>query len=96
MKHKERVERVKNFTEKNKVFVIMVVIAVILLFSGFFFSKENKTITTEETFQSETAETENSLEWEFYPIDAWILLIGGGFCIIMILKEKRKSKEDLR
>ena len=40
MKHKERVRQVKNFAEKNKIFVIMAVIATIFLCSNFFLSKE--------------------------------------------------------
>lgn len=34
------------------------------------------------------------LKWKFYPIDAWILGVGGAFCTVMIIKERRKAKED--
>jgi len=94
MKHKERVQKIKSFTGKNKFFIVMMSIAIIFLCSDFFFSKENNDETTEIS-QSETDETENC-KWRFYPVDALILFIGGGFCVAMILKEKRKSKEELQ
>lgn len=99
MKHKERVQKVKNFTEKNKVFMIMAVMVVIFLFSGFFFSKEND-VKTPETVQSEVAEnaeeTAEKPQWQFYWTDLWILLGVGGFCTIMIIRERKKFKEELQ
>ena len=99
MKHKERVQKIRNFTGKNKIFVITTVVAIVFLFSGFFFSKENSTDTS-ETVQVETSEnTEKSdekTEWQFYWSDLWILLSVGGFCTIMIIRERRKSKEELQ
>ena len=95
MKHKERVQKIKSFTEKNKFVIVMMSIAIIFLCSDFFFSKENNDETAEIS-QSETDETENQCIWRFYPIDALVLFIGGGFCVAMILKEKRKSKEELQ
>ena len=99
MKHKERVQKIRNFTGKNKIFVITTVVAIIFLFSGFFFSKENN-MNTSETIQIETSEnTEKSdqkPQWQFYWSDLWILLSAGGFCTIMIIRERRKSKEELQ
>ncbi len=99
MKHKERVQKVKNFTEKNKVFVIMAVVAVIFLCSNFFFSKENNDITP-ETIQSEamenTEETAAKPQWQFYCTDLWVLLGVGGLCTIMIIRERKKAKEELQ
>lgn len=99
MKHNERVQKIKNFTEKNKIFVIMAVIAVIFLFSGFFFSKENN-VKTLEIIQTETSEnTEETAEnpqWQFYWSDLWILLGVGGFCTVMIIRERKKLKEELQ
>ena len=99
MKHKERVQKIKNFTEKNKIFVIMAVIAVIFLFSGFFFSKEND-VKTSETIQVETSEniekTAEKPQWQFYWSDLWILLSVGGFCTVMIIRERKKLKEELQ
>ncbi|MCM1315485.1 MAG: hypothetical protein NC205_06330 [Prevotella sp.] len=99
MKHKERVQQIKNFTGKNKVFVIMTMIAVIFLFSGFFFSKEND-VKTYETIQVETSEntkeTAENPQWQFYWSDLWVLLGVGGFCTIMIIRERKKLKEELQ
>lgn len=99
MKHKERVQKIRNFTEKNKVFMIIAVIATIFLFSGFFFSKEND-VKTLETTQVETAEnsqkTDEKPQWQFYWSDLYVLLGVGGFCTIMIIKERKKSKEELQ
>lgn len=96
MKHNERVQKIKNFTEKNKIFVIMAVIAVIFLFSGFFFSEEND-VKTSETIQAEnTEETAENPQWQFYWSDLWVLLGVGGFCTVMIIRERKKLKEELQ
>ncbi len=99
MKHKERVQKIRNFTEKNKVFVIMAVIVIIFLFSGFFFSKEND-VKTPETIQVEitenSQETDEEPQWHFYWSDLWVLLGVGGFCTVMIVRERKKSKEELQ
>lgn len=98
MKHKERVQKIRNFTEKNKVFTIMAVIAVIFLLSNFFFSKDNteKNLPDTETVQAETEENPPKAEWQFYWSDLWILAVGGGFCTVMIIRERRKAKEELQ
>lgn len=96
MKHSERVQRVKNFTEKNKVFVIMAVFVVIFLCSNFFFRKENTAEKTPETSQTEVDENAEKPQWQFYSSDLWILLCGGGFCTIMIIRERKKAKEELQ
>lgn len=96
--HKERVEKVKGFVGKNKVFTVIAAIVVIWLLGNFVFSKVDTSSNFSETevqSQSEVAE-ENTPEWQFYPLDLWILLIGGGFCTVMILREKRKAKEELQ
>lgn len=99
MKHKERVRQVKNFAEKNKIFVIMAVIATIFLCSNFFLSKE-KNNEIPETVQSENAENteENGSkpQWQFYWTDLWVLIGAGGFCTIMIIRERKKAKEELQ
>lgn len=96
--HKERVQKVKNFTEKNKLFTVIAIVIVILLFSNFFFSKENenKIETENETVQSETVEDTENLQWRFYWTDLWVLLGAGGFCTVMIIQERKKAKEELQ
>lgn len=99
--HKERVASVKGFVSRNKVFTVIAVIVVVWLLGNFLFSKVNpdsEVDTNSNVSQSEMAdaETEQTPEWQFYPIDLWILLIGGGFCTVMILREKKKAKEELQ
>ena len=98
MKHKERVQKIRTFTEKNKVFTIMAVIAVIFLFSNFFFSKDNteKNLPDTETVQTETEENPQKAEWQFYWSDLWILAIGGGFCTVMIIRERKEAEGALQ
>ncbi len=96
--HKQRVQKVRNFTEKNKIFMITAVIALIFLCSNFFFSKENNTEKVPETSQNETTENleESELQWKFYWSDLWILSGVGGFCTVMIIRERKKLKEELK
>ena len=106
--HKKRVEKVKEFTDKNKVFVITMLIATVFLLVNFVFvPKENPKITpvteeaitetSEETVAVVEAEIERQREtWRFYFIDVVILVAGGGFCLVMILRERRKTKEALK
>lgn len=54
-------------------------------------SKEHE--NAETTAINETDGQE--LQFQFYWIDLWILLGVGGFCVIMIIRERRKAKEDL-
>lgn len=97
-KHQERVRNVRRFATKNKLFLIIVAILCMYLI-GNAVSKERATYSTEE-FPAQTQITEQvqqeDLHWRLYPIDFWILLIGGGFCTIMILKEKKKARETLK
>ena len=95
MKHRERVERVRNFTQKNKVFVIMAVIAVIFLCSNFLFSEENGTKTEPENKNTVSEETEKT-HWRFYWGDLIVLVVGGGICTVNIIKERKKAKEELQ
>lgn len=98
MKHRKRVEKIRSFTEKNKVFTITAVIAVIFLLSNFFFSKDNteKNLPDTETIQTATEENPQKAEWQFYWSDLWMLAVGGGFCTIMIIRERKKAKEELQ
>lgn len=97
-KHQERVRNVRKFAANNKLFLVIAAILCVYLI-GNAVSKERATYSTEEiTAQTEVTEQvqQEDLHWRFYPIDLWILLIGGGFCTIMILKEKKKARETLK
>jgi predicted transglutaminase-like protease len=87
----------------------MMVVAVIFLLVNFVFvsNESHKIITeSEEVIISDTAETEpeettatvtNKREtWRFYFIDLVILGVGGGFCLVMILRQRKKTREELK
>jgi hypothetical protein len=105
MVHRERVEFVKDFASTNKVFTVIAVI-IVLLFSGTFVLgavSENSQKIPQQEIQIENAESlEQSAEvqktlpqWEFHSIDLWILGVGGGICLIQIMREKRKGREQI-
>jgi len=107
--HKKRVEKVKDYAGKNKVFVITMLVAIVfLLFNFVFVSNDNPKIIheSEDVTISDNAEpeetavtenTENKREtWRFYFIDLIILGAGGGFCLVMILRQRKKTKEELK
>lgn len=95
--HKERVAGIKDFAEKNKLFMLLACIVVIWLLGNFLFSKASPEQNEQDAqaVQTEASETTELPEWQFYPIDAVILLVCGGFCVIMIIREKKKAKEEL-
>lgn len=92
--HQKRMEKVRCFVSHNKVFSVLIVILVgFLLFRTVSDSTGEKPPNNQAT-QTASAESEK-LEWRFYPIDLVVLGVGGGFCTIMIIRERRKAKEDL-
>jgi len=105
-KHKKRVEKVKDFTAKNKVFAIMMVVAVVFLLVNFVFTSDKNPQEEHDTaIISENADvteepaavTQTQREtWRFYFIDLIVLGAGGGFCLIMILRQRKKTKEELK
>jgi hypothetical protein len=95
----KRVEKVKNYAGNNKVFVATMLVAVVFLLFNFVFTSDN---TPQEEIISEISEYETPAAepqreiWRFYFIDVIILGAGGGFCLIMLLRERRKTKEALK
>lgn len=105
MKYAERVKKAKNFVNKNKLFTIIAVFAVCYLFMNFLFSKVNSDSfddTEIEMVQGESSETqeipdeETTMHWQFYWSDVVILAVAGGFCTIMIIRERKKERDDLQ
>ena len=103
--HNERVERVQNFSSNNKVFILGV-IAVIIFLAGGFISNSKKPDAADYRHPegySETAESESNSnetteytpQWEFSWFDLAIIGIGGGFCTIMIIRERRKARDTI-
>lgn len=93
--HKKRVEKVREFTSHNKVFSVIAVILIVFLL---FRTVNRKTEQQEPVQETQTVTEETEAEesgWRFYPIDLVVLGVGGGFCSIMIIRERRKAKEGL-
>jgi len=95
-KHKERVEKVRDFTGKNMIFVIMAVIALVLLSCNFLIKPETPQTENQAVIIEETIADDELLAFRFYFIDLVILAGGGGVCLVMILRERKKTKEDLK
>lgn len=95
---RKRMDAIKKFAAKNWLFLCIAVVLCLYLI-GTAVPKESDTGSTEATAETEVTEQvqyEEEESWRFYPIDLWVLLIGGGFCTIMILKEKKKARETLK
>ena len=96
MKYTKRVEIVRNFIDNNKLFTVLALIAVCYLGGIFIFSKVNPD-SDAEPVQDEIIETseENSLQWRFYWSDLVVLAVAGGFCSVMIIRERKKERDNL-
>jgi len=105
-KHKMRVAKAKDFVSKNKVFTILAIVIIIFLTSNFLFQTSDNTDTLyEESGDYDTQETDDlqitdnepleDNEWRFYFIDLIILVTVGGFCVVMIIRERKKSKGEI-
>ncbi len=103
MKYAERVEKAKKLIDKNRLFTIIVIGVLISIFGNFLFSKVNPDYHSDETAQTqmETSETEsipieeNPMKWRFYWSDLYVLVGAGGFCTIMIIRERKKERDSL-
>jgi Na+/H+ antiporter NhaC len=99
--HKKRVEKVKAFTGKNKIFVAMMIFAAVFLFINFVIQPNNQQSENQQC-ESEVIVCENAVSatepetWRFYFIDVIVLVVGGGFCTVMILRERRRTREELK
>ena len=91
--HKERVERVKQFAARNKTFVVIAVLVCVYLIGGILKPKDTP---QQEQTQTEIVQQQEPEHWRFYWIDVWVLAIGGGFCTVMIIREKKKAKEEIK
>jgi len=105
--HKERVEKVKDFAGNNKVFTVIAVIITVFLLANFIFSKVNQSEKTslprsENSQNAVNEDAENQPQtskipkWEFHWLDLWIFAGVGGFCVIMIVRERKKAREELQ
>ena len=89
--HRKRAEKVRGYLAKNKADAVIAVLAAIALLVNLVINHDVQKTDTQETVQTETDES-----WRFYPVDLVVLGAGGGLCAIMMLREKRRAKEELR
>jgi hypothetical protein len=119
-KHKNRVKKITEFVNRNKVFLVMVVIVAMLLYGGYFLQNDNTPpfivgdcLCDEDDYEDdcdcppvinndnfENVEHAESVElkregWRFYFIDVVILAAGGGFCLVMIIRERKRTKHKI-
>lgn len=130
--HKDRVEKIRETIDNNKVFSVVVVVLLFIIIGSIVTNKvsdymKHKSANDTSISEEQTAADANIIEmqddvdtsindeetavdtninneskiknekphWRFYWIDLWILLGGGGFCLIKILQEKKKAREKL-
>ena len=109
--HSERVAKVRAYFEKNKLFSLVVVVIAIVIIGNFImngitaikekdkptsYASEEVVENTEKSADTNNNQEEESSHWRFYWIDLWVLVGGGGFCVVKILQEKKKAREKLQ
>ena len=92
--YKERLANVRAFTAKNRLFSLIAVGLVLFLLGNAVAHRIGDEKTKPIVSETEVTETEPE-HWRFYPVDLGVLVVGGGFCTIMILRERKKAREKL-
>lgn len=95
-KHQKRVEGIKRYVSKNKLFAAIVVLILLWLSCNFLFSKDKTVTEDDSSYNSAEQDSEEDLHWQFYWSDLGVLVIGGGFCTFMIIRERKKAREKLK
>ena len=108
--YNERSQKIERFILKNKIFCLIIVIAVVVMIGGKIkeiSELQNKTdiSVSEQESDEEKVDTSVNFEeadkeddgkhWRFYWSDLIVLVAGGGFCSIQIIRERAKAKEKL-
>lgn len=92
--YKERLAAVKMFTAKNRLFSLIAIALVLFLIGNSIAHRIGDDKSKPIVSETEVSETEPE-HWRFYPVDLGVLVVGGGFCTIMILRERKKAREKL-
>ena len=92
--YKERLANVRAFTAKNRLFSLIAVGLVLFLLGNAVAHRIGDDKSKPIVSETEVTETEPE-HWRFYPVDLAVLVVGGGFCTIMILRERKKAREKL-
>ena len=90
--HKKRAEKARGYFAKNKAVTLIAVLAAIAVLVNLVSKYQTKEQTDSEPESVQETEEEH---WRFYPVDLAVLVVGGGFCTIMILCERKNAREEL-
>ena len=88
--HRKRTEKVRGYFSQKRAITLFAILASIALLVSLVMNYQVKETEPQKTVQSETVEG-----WRFYPVDLVVLGAGGGVCAVMMLREKRRAKEEL-
>lgn len=88
--HRKRAEKVRGYFSQKRAITLFAILASIALLISLVMNHQVKETELQETVQTETTES-----WRFYPVDLVVLGVGGGLCAVMMLREKRRAKEEL-
>ncbi len=90
--HRKRAEKVRGYFTQKRAITLFAIFAAVALLVSLVMNHQVKgsDADTQETTASDTDET-----WRFYPVDLVVLGAGGGLCAVMMLREKRRAKEEL-
>ena len=88
--HRKRAEKVRGYFSQKRAITLFAIFASIALLVSLVMNHQVKETELQETVQTETTES-----WRFYPVDLVVLGAGGGVCAVMMLREKRRAKEEL-
>lgn len=91
--HQKRVVAIKHFVTQNKAFVIIAALLCVYLIGGILKPKD---APKQEHTQTEIVQQQEPEHWRFYWLDVWVLAVGGGFCTVMMIREKKKAKEEIK
>ena len=86
--HRKRAEKVRGYFSQKRAITLFAILASIALLISLVMNHQVK-----ETEPQETVQTTDG--WRFYPVDLVVLGVGGGLCAVMMLREKRRAKEEL-
>lgn len=97
--HKDRVKRVREYSSKNKLFLIIAAFLILFLIFGYFRNTSETEQYTDTTAVSESKEDSSSNDytphWRFYWSDLFIFsACVGGYAVIKI-RRARKEREKL-
>ena len=90
----ERLAAVRAFTAKNKLFSLIAIALVLFLLGNAVAHRIGDDKSKPIVSETEVSETEPE-HWRIYPIDLAVLVVGGGFCTIQIIRERKKAREKL-